>query len=226
MSLIARFGYMSYAFFIARQKYYFGWCLAEAMGICAGNGYSGEDETTKETLWVNVHNFDFFQVETALNLKLLIDAWNIGTVRWLREVVYFRTPARFRMLIVFTVSAFWHGLYPGYYLMFLSFALFTYAARIWRRVVRTRFFPSASTVASNRLLTSIYDAFTIVLTHIVMEYSQAPFHLLGLAPSLTLWKQFFFIPHLVGLAIIFLLPDPPKPPQSNSNAAGEKRISN
>uniref|UniRef100_A0A5K3FBV1 Membrane bound O-acyltransferase domain containing 2 n=1 Tax=Mesocestoides corti TaxID=53468 RepID=A0A5K3FBV1_MESCO len=193
--------YMFAAFFVARLKYYFGWCLAEVLGICAGNGYSGVDADTSTTLWLNVHNFDFLQVEAAPNLKLLIDAWNIGTVRWLREVVYFRAPLRVRTVLVFLVSAFWHGLYPGYYLMFLSFALFTHTARAWRRTVR----PIVLAAESPRVVGFVYDALTVVVTHFVMEYAQAPFHLLGLLPSLRLWTRFWFVPHIIGVCVIVLI---------------------
>ncbi|VDN34074.1 unnamed protein product [Dibothriocephalus latus] len=166
--------------------------------MCAGNGYTGDDPVTKEAQWKNVHNFDFVQVEAALNLKLLIDAWNIKTAVWLREVVYYRAPRSISTVAVFTVSAFWHGLYPGYYLMFLTFALFVLAARMWRRKVRSR-------LPSKRYLFLVYHAFTIFLTHISMDYAQAPFHLLTLNSSIFTWIQFFFVPHIVAVLILSVL---------------------
>ncbi|CDS39696.1 o acyltransferase membrane bound domain [Echinococcus multilocularis] len=197
LSLLGQTSYMFAAFMVARLKYYFGWCLAEMLGICAGNGYTGVDPETRTTLWANVHNFDFFQVETAPNLKVLIDAWNIGTVRWLREVVYFRAPLRFRTILVFLVSAFWHGLYPGYYLMFTTFALFTYTSRTWRRNVRPLVLR-----AESPSLQCFYDFFTLLITHFTMEYAQAPFHLLGFLPSISLWTRFLFVPHIIGVIVI------------------------
>ena len=149
---------------------------------------------------MNVHNFDFFQVETAPNLKLLIDAWNIRTVRWLREVVYLRSPLRFRTFFVFLVSSFWHGVYPGYYLMFLSFALFTFTSRAWRRNVRPLVVASKS-----RSLQCFYDLFTLIVTHFIMEYAQAPFHLLGFLPSIHLWTRFLFLPHAIGVLVLLTI---------------------
>ncbi|KAL7065340.1 hypothetical protein AAHC03_05467 [Spirometra sp. Aus1] len=199
MNLFVRAGYIALTFLIARLKYYFAWTLAEVLGMCAGNGYTGEDPVTKETLWKNVHNFDFVGVEAALNLKLLIDAWNIKTACWLREVVYYRAPKSIRTVAVFCVSAFWHGLYPGYYLMFLTFALFTLAARVWRRKVRSR-------LPSNRYLFLLYHGFTILLTHVSMDYAQAPFHLLSLKSSLLPWIQFLFVPHIVAVLVLSVPP--------------------
>ena len=52
----------------------------------------------------------------------LISGWNTSVQSWLKERVYRRlpkaTPRSARMLATFAVSAFWHGVHPGYYLMF------------------------------------------------------------------------------------------------------------
>ena len=63
------------------------------------------------------------------SLKVNIDSWNKQTLVWLRKVVYDRAPAQ-RTMVVFAISAFWHGFYPGYYFTFATAALFTMAARL------------------------------------------------------------------------------------------------
>ena len=57
-----------------------------------------------------------------------MDAWNIRTLIWLRRTVYERAPM-YNTMAVFTVSAFWHGFYPGYYVGFLTAAIFIFANR-------------------------------------------------------------------------------------------------
>ena len=74
-------------------------------------------------------SLSFFQLSS--NLKVLLDNWNITTTHWLRHVVYERVPVA-KTAMVFVVSAFWHGFYPGYYITFLTGALFTYASRLVR----------------------------------------------------------------------------------------------
>ena len=54
------------------------------------------------------------------------------TMAWLRRVVYDRVPAKHGVMAVFVASAVWHGFYPGYYIMFISAAFFTHAARLVR----------------------------------------------------------------------------------------------
>jgi len=75
-----------------------------------------------------------------------MDSWNISTLAWLRRTVYERA-YKFNTLAVFTVSAFWHGFYPGYYLAFFTGALFIEANR------------SVSTLWTEFLQKSQYNAF-------------------------------------------------------------------
>lgn len=59
-----------------------------------------------------------------------INNWNMGTNRWLRSIVYERVPKQYGTLLTFSLSALWHGFYPGYYLTFASGALIVMAARM------------------------------------------------------------------------------------------------
>ena len=61
-------------------------------------------------------------------MKAYIDAWNLQTRIGLRRIAFDRLPAG-KTLGVFVLSAFWHGFYPGYYLMFVLAAFLTYAGR-------------------------------------------------------------------------------------------------
>lgn len=62
------------------------------------------------------------------NLRESIEAWNMGTNRWLRMIVYERVN-KYSTILTYALSAVWHGFYPGYYLTFASGALFTFGAR-------------------------------------------------------------------------------------------------
>ncbi|KAA3675149.1 lysophospholipid acyltransferase 1/2 [Paragonimus westermani] len=188
--------YCTISLFLVRQKYYFAWGLAEVGGISAGVGFTRYCPTDGRPMYEHVRNFDLRQIEAALSLKNVIDSWNISTARWLREVFYDRLPHSIRTLPVFIISAFWHGFYPGYYLMFLTFALFTFVSRMWRRKMRT-FCRQAPWTAH------IYDLFTMVLTNLAINYAQAPFHLLDLSASLTCWQTFYFLPHSLCLLLQF-----------------------
>ena len=69
-------------------------------------------------------------LQMATSLKVNIETWNILTAKWLRHTVYDRAPLWIRTWAVFSISAFWHGFYPGYYILFLTGALATEAARL------------------------------------------------------------------------------------------------
>lgn len=53
----------------------------------------------------------------------------MGTNKWLRMIVYERVPKKYGTLLTFSLSALWHGFYPGYYVTFISGALIVTAAR-------------------------------------------------------------------------------------------------
>ncbi|TGZ74051.1 hypothetical protein CRM22_001157 [Opisthorchis felineus] len=195
--LLERILYTTVSLFLVRQKYYFAWGLSELGGISAGLGYTGICPNTGRPQYAGVRNFDVFQIECGLGLKNVIDSWNISTTRWLREVFYERLPYFCRTFLVFIISAFWHGFYPGYYLMFVTFALFTFVSRMWRRAMRPF---CRQTVLSS----CIYDVFTAILTNLVINYAQAPFHLLDWSASLIFWSAFNFVPHLSALFLLFV----------------------
>ncbi|CAH8535683.1 unnamed protein product [Heterobilharzia americana] len=194
-SILHRILYVTISLFLIRQKYYFAWGLAEVNGVAIGAGYTGHCPNTGETLNYNVRNFDFIKVESGVGLKDVVDAWNISTTRWLRETFYDRLPVSYRTMLVFIISAFWHGFYPGYYIMFLSFALFTAASRIWRRQYRQYFHKTSLSV-------HLYDMFTMILTNLIINYGQAPFHLLDFYASLKFLRLFYFIPHIIASIIV------------------------
>lgn len=75
------------------------------------------------------HKFVVFYFQFATNLRESIEAWNLGTNRWLRMIVYERV-SKYSMILTYSLSALWHGFYPGYYITFANGALFTYASRV------------------------------------------------------------------------------------------------
>jgi lysophospholipid acyltransferase 1/2 len=72
---------------------------------------------------------DYPYLQCATNLRESIEAWNLGTNRWLRMIVYERV-TKYSMILTYSLSAIWHGFYPGYYITFANGALFTYASRV------------------------------------------------------------------------------------------------
>lgn len=195
---------------VARQKYYFAWILGETLNLAAGFGFNGYD-SKGEPKWDLNENVSIWEVECANSLKTNIDGWNKRTLVWLRRVVYDRAP-KHQTMAVFAVSAFWHGFYPGYYLTFGSAALFTIAARLIRRNVRSWF-------QTSEMKRQTYDAITFAFTRLVNVYICFPFLTLEFMSTLRVYASLFFWMHLAAAAAIvyFMFVAPPsKRPSSRS----------
>ncbi|CAM1328882.1 MBOAT1 (predicted) [Pycnogonum litorale] len=182
-----------------RFKYYLGWLLSDAICNASGFGFNGYDCNNKP-LWNGVSNVDVIGFEFGENMRGCLLSWNTTTQLWLKRYAYERvTNKKYKTLYTFLLSALWHGFYPGYYLMFLTAAVFTECARIVRRHVRPLF---QSYSASSRL----YDVTTIVTTRIFMSYMTFPFDVLHFVPSIRIYMRLYFCLHLLAVVAYLALP--------------------
>nr|XP_015090071.1 lysophospholipid acyltransferase 1 [Vicugna pacos] len=140
--------------------------------------------------------------ETATSFKMYVDNWNIQTASWLKRVCYERVP-RYPTVLTFILSALWHGVYPGYYFTFLTGILVTLAARTMRNNYRHYFL-------SSKALKAVYDTGTWAATQLAISYTVAPFVLLAVEPTISLYKSMYFYLHIISLLIILFLPMKPQ----------------
>uniref|UniRef100_I1K0D3 Uncharacterized protein n=1 Tax=Glycine max TaxID=3847 RepID=I1K0D3_SOYBN len=122
--------------FTARWKYYFIWSISEASIIISGLGFSGwTDSSPPKPCWDRAKNVDIIGVEFAKSAVTIPAVWNIQVSTWLRHYVYERLiqtgkkPGFIQLLATQTVSAVWHGLYPGYIIFFVQSALMIAGSR-------------------------------------------------------------------------------------------------
>ncbi|CAK9297298.1 unnamed protein product [Gordionus sp. m RMFG-2023] len=153
--------------------------------------------------WDLISNIDIIGFETSISLHSALNNWNLSTMAWLRHLVYERVSYQ-RTLCVYLVSAMWHGFWPGYYITFVSGAIFTEAAKMNRRKYRKYF-------VSNKYIKWFYDVLTFFLTRIAIAYLSIPFVLLKHGPSLIVYSSMYYWPHV--LAIISVLTFYIKPPK-------------
>ncbi|XP_064382588.1 lysophospholipid acyltransferase 2-like [Halichondria panicea] len=182
---------------VFRLKYYFLWYLVDSVNNTCGLGFSGYD-TLGQPKWDLVSDINFAEIEAAPNIRALSTYWHATAGKWLRRVCYERVTFS-PTYTSFIMSAWWHGFYPGYFFMFLSFAVAAEAARKMRRLIRPHF-------QSSLPLKWSYDVLTIVATHLCMDYCQLPIAYLWLSPSLQFYSYFYFIPNIVILLVALLLP--------------------
>ncbi|KAB2089999.1 hypothetical protein ES319_A03G097800v1 [Gossypium barbadense] len=194
------FQYMSG--FTARWKYYFIWSISEASIIISGLGFSGWTESSPpKPKWDRAKNVDIPGVELAKSAVVLPLVWNIQVSTWLRHYVYERLitkgkkPGFFQLLATQTVSAVWHGLYPGYMLFFVQSALMIAGSRVIYR------WEQASNVGLvKKTLVFINFAYTLL----ILNYSAVGFLVLSLHESLALCGSVYYVGTILPITLILL----------------------
>ncbi|CAD5114738.1 DgyrCDS3779 [Dimorphilus gyrociliatus] len=183
--------------FLARSKYYFGWKLGEATNNAAGLGFNGYDEKNNAK-WNLIENVNIPAIEFATSFRDIINNWNIQTAIWLRRICYDRLKGVYRTYATYTLSAIWHGFYPGYYFTFLGGALTTNAARTLRRIIRPL-------MLSPPWLKKSYDVVTWFFSHLALAYFIVPFTLLDMKRVYYFYtyNQYWWM-HLVVIGILLL----------------------
>ncbi|XP_013887412.1 membrane-bound O-acyltransferase domain-containing protein 2 [Austrofundulus limnaeus] len=189
--------YLYLAMLALRPKYYFVWTLADAINNAAGFGFNGYNADGSPR-WDLISNLRILDIELATSFKLFLDNWNIQTSHWLKRVCYERCPIN-PTGATFLLSALWHGVYPGYYMTFVTGIGMTMAARAVRHNIRPHFLASES-------YKSMYDVITWVSTQVAICYTVVPFVLLAVEPSLKFYSSWYFSLHLLCLLIVLVLP--------------------
>ncbi|XP_014722843.2 lysophospholipid acyltransferase 1 [Equus asinus] len=217
-NFLTRLCYLYVVMQASKPKYYFAWTLADAVNNAAGFGFSGVDKNGNFS-WDLLSNLNIWKIETATSFKMYLENWNIQTATWLKRVCYERVPW-YPTMLTFILSALWHGVYPGYYFTFLTGTLVTIAARTMRNNYRHYFL-------SSKALKLVYDVVTWAVTQLAVSYTVAPFVMLAVEPTISLYKSMYFYLHIISLLIILFLPIKPqahiqKQPQT-LNSVNEKK---
>ncbi|XP_058084750.1 lysophospholipid acyltransferase 1-like [Magnolia sinica] len=199
-----RLGYQYMAGFTARWKYYFVWSISEASIIISGLGFSGwSDSVPPSPKWDHAKNVDILGVEFAKSAVELPLVWNIQVSTWLRYYVYERLiqkgkkPGFLQLLATQTVSAVWHGLYPGYLIFFVQSALMIAGSRAiyrWQQAVPSKL----------GFLRTILAFSNFAYTLLVLNYSCVGFMVLSLHETLASYGSVYYIGTIVPIALILL----------------------
>ncbi|OIT40362.1 PREDICTED: lysophospholipid acyltransferase 1-like [Nicotiana attenuata] len=213
---LKRLSYQYMAGFTARWKYYFIWSISEASIIISGLGFSGwTDSSPPKPRWDRAKNVDVLGVELAKSSVQLPLVWNIQVSTWLRHYVYERLvqkgrkPGFFQLLATQTVSAVWHGLYPGYIIFFVQSALMIAGSRViyrWQQATKGTLF--------EKILTLMNFAYTLL----VLNYSAVGFMVLSLHETLTSYGSVYYIGTIIPIVLILLgkVIKPAKPARSKA----------
>ncbi|KAF5734468.1 lysophospholipid acyltransferase 1-like [Tripterygium wilfordii] len=211
-----RLAYQYMSGFTARWKYYFIWSISEASMILSGLGFSGWSESSPpKPRWDCAKNVDILGVELATSAAELPVYWNIQVSTWLRHYVYERLiqkgkkPGFFQLLATQTVSAVWHGLYPGYMMFFVQSALMIAGSKViyrWQQAVP----PNMA------LVKKILVFMNFAYTHLVNNYSCIGFMVLSFHETLASYRSVYYVGTIVPIILIILgnIIKPAKPARS------------
>lgn len=201
-SLLNRIWFVQLCGLGARFRYYGIWSLSNAACVLSGLGYNGMSPETNTALWTRCKNVFVINIEFANNWKELMDSWNANTNVWLRNNVYKRLvphgkrPGVMSMMATFMVSAFWHGISPGYYLTFLLGGLYSYVARLLRHSVRPVFFantrtpnPTLFTLDKYTVSQVLYSLASVLVVQMTVNFAALSFLVLSAKASLRAWAN-------------------------------------
>jgi len=215
-----RVWYMTPMFFNFRMRIYTGFVLSECQCISAGLGVypskcksrSGQGPTELEPLkklsqdrsllskavydFKTVHNVDEYQSDFVSTVREGMRNWNMTVQYWLAVFVYKRVPWKgLRVTITMLMSAFWHGIYPGYYLCLLSVPFQLMAEDSMTKAFRREATPQGQVM---------YDWISWFFKMQAFSYMGVGFLLLNVDTTLNYWKSIYFIGHVLMIAFYLL----------------------
>jgi hypothetical protein len=200
---VTRFVRLMVAIAVSRCKFYFAWKVAEGASVMAGFGFEGYTPEGKEIGWRGVENVDIMNFETSVNMQAFTRHWNKRTQGWLERYTYNRTNRS--LLATYLVSAIWHGLYPGFFFMFLFFPVMTNIERLVKAKINPLIVPgydgfNAATYPKG-FVAQAYWAVSVVCTMWSVSYVTQTFSLGSLQNCLTALAGHSYAPHLFYLAL-------------------------
>lgn len=149
-------------------------------------------------------------VESTIHVREKIKNWNISVQLWLQRCVYYRyrSAEQYKtdkkamaegQLVVFAVSAFWHGFYGGYYIsFFLWYQMMTLAYLIFR-------------ITQNKQeLISMYDHSGVAghiavwaVVNCMFSYFGAEFQIMSMGACYRFMASTYFLPYILLFALVF-----------------------
>lgn len=118
---------------LRRFNYYVPFSMTTGCMIACGLGYNGQENGQDK--WDKIIGVYVWELETSSSPIEMLRFWNHQVHLWLKFYVMARLtppgkrPGMFENMTTFIVSAFWHGFYPFYYVMFFFAAVLSEVAK-------------------------------------------------------------------------------------------------
>eukprot|EP01066_Platyproteum_vivax_P014149 Platyproteum_vivax@DN6364_c0_g1_i1.p1 len=195
---------MNLAFIQIRCRFVVGWIISELTCCVAGVGFDPHSPPHN----INRKYFqtiDLQKVDCSDSLREMMQGWNCSVQGWMFLHIYKRIPVTNKLLakvVTMFVSAFWHGMHPGYYMSFLAAPFFFLVQNdCWTALKNTDF--------AQRYLTGEYTSVVFFLprwfvAQVLLNFLAVPFVCLSVAKSLQVWRAVSYYGHVLGVALLVL----------------------
>lgn len=214
-SKVYRFAHIWVALFADRLKYYFAWKVAEGASVMGGFGFQGYDKKNPGKIigWSGVENIEILGFELASNVQGLSRAWNKRTQGWLERYTYQRSGES--LLATYFVSALWHGLYPGFFVFFMTVPLNTNIQRLIKSKINPLVIPGYDNYnyssAPNSIVTQLYWVLSFVVTSMSTNYIVQTFSMSSWENCMIALGSYDHMGHAALVVVYVLLELFPKP---------------
>ncbi|XP_054762558.2 lysophospholipid acyltransferase 7-like [Lytechinus pictus] len=203
--------YMFPIFIVFRTRMYSAWLLSECVCMSAtlgaypkilrtrcGQGptidpkeFSEQELARSDYDYETIHNIGAYMCDCTTTFRDAVRWWNMSVQWWLKNFIYVRCPLRaWSTSATMLVSAFWHGIHPGYYLSFLTVPLVLWAEDLLIKSFRTE---------QNKVT---FDWINWFLRMRAFDYLACGFLLLSWEAVTRYWASTFFIVHVVTFICI------------------------
>ncbi|VDI11645.1 lysophospholipid acyltransferase 7 [Mytilus galloprovincialis] len=215
-----RLFYMVPMFMIFRTRLYMAWLVSESMCMTSSLGaypveakakygqgptdLSGLDQSLSTSKshqkydYQTVYNLSIYGCELGRTTREGLRSWNMTVQYWLAAFVHRRIPKHLKsygVAITMAVSAFWHGIHPGYYLSFMLVPVIVFAEDAMISAFRKN---------SSEQIQYWFDWACLFFKMRGFDYMCMGFLLLKLDLTLAYWQSIFFIGHLVPILFIII----------------------
>lgn len=212
-NMLERWALFLVSMFAERLKYYFAWKVAEGASIMGGFGFEGYDKEGKEKGWGGVENIEIVPFELAPNIQTCSRVWNKRTQGWLERYTYQRTNNS--LFATYFISALWHGLYPGFFIMFLTVPILTNIERLMRAKINPLIVPGYNPFKPetfpNTFAAKIYWAVCVFFTVNALNYCAMAFNMSSFERCHTALASYKYLGHVLAVALYVVLEIIPGP---------------
>ncbi|XP_063682495.1 lysophospholipid acyltransferase 7-like [Bolinopsis microptera] len=196
-SFLYKFLYLLAGFWTFKVKFFGGWIIAEGICIACNLGTVEKEDGTVD--YSSIINIDIYNTEINWELSQCVRAWNKSVQYWMKTYVYDTThlPKAVRTEFVFGLSAFWHGIRPGYYLTFLSTPpMIKLQQKVGNLTAKAR--------ENSPNLEMVYRIVSWICVRVISCMILAPFYMLDLDKILALYSSMYWVPQIT-VGVVFIL---------------------